>query len=459
MKLNFLRILLGLCLSVHAGFTFAQTDEIYTFPKIKSHLTLPVSIPVSEVNNLINGSVTGVLFEDNSFTDNDNDQFKVRVEKNDKIKLTALKENRFLIEVPLKIWAEQGYGGLGYYVYQDTQFNVVMKFISSVEFQPDWTLKTQTKPNGFEWTVKPVLDYGKVKIPISSLIEETLTEQQSKFTTVIDDKIKESFDLKPYLLAVWNNFSSPINISEEYNTWLKLTPEKVYLSPVKIYADYIKTTVGLDLYSETFIGHIPLASPLQMTFPNYILKEELSSDFNLKTTANVSFEKATQLAKTQFLNQEFVLTSEKNKVKITDVKVYSEDFRVVIEAQTEGEVTGTSIIKGIPVYDAEKQMIVLSKIDFKLKTKNIFQKTIATLFEGKIRRMIGEEYGIPMDELIAASKKSLTENFNKEYYPGIFLKGRVEDLYPSQILVFDKSMTVVIDTNARLQMNVDGLSF
>src|SRR5690606_31458308 len=131
----------------------------------------------------------------------------------------------------------------------------------------------------------------------------------------------------------------------------------------------------------------------------------------------------------------------------------------VIEAQTEGEVTGTSIIKGIPVYDAEKQKIVLSKIDFKLKTKNIFQKTVAALFEGKIRRMIGEEYGIPMNELIEASKKSLTENFNKEYYPGIFLKGRVEELYPSQILVFDKSMTVVIDTNARLQMNVDGLSF
>ncbi len=442
-----------------SGFLSAQTDEIYTFPKVKSHLTVPISIPVSEVNRLINNSVTGVLYEDNSYTDNDNDQFKVRVEKSDKIKLTALKENRFLIEVPLKIWAEQGYGGMGYYAYQDTNFNVVMKFISSVEFKPDWKLETKTKTHGFDWTVKPVLDYGKVKIPISSLIEETLTEQQSKFTSVIDEKIKESFDLKPYLLMVWNNFSAPINVSEEYNTWLKLTPDKVYMSPVKIFSDYIQATVGLDLFSETFIGHIPLPSPLQVTFPNYTLKEDLASDFNLKTTANVSYTKATELARAQFLNQEFVLTSEKNKVKITDVKVYSEDFYIVIEAQTEGEVTGTSIIKGIPVYDPVKQKIVLSKIDFKLKTKNLFQKTVAALFEGKIRRTIGEEYGIPMDELISASKKSLTESFNKEYYPGIFLKGRVVNLYPSQILLFNNYMTVVIDTDANLQMKVDGLSF
>lgn len=442
-----------------AQIAFAQTTEIHTFPKIKSHLTVPISIPVPEINNLINISVTGVLYEDNSYTDNDNDQFKVRVEKSDKIKLTSLKENRFLIEVPLKIWAEQGYGGLGYYVYQDTNFNVVMKFISSVELKSDWTLQTQTKTNGFEWTVKPVLDYGTVKIPVASLIEKTLTEQQAKFTTVIDDKIKESFDLKPYLLAVWNNFSAPINISEEFNTWLKITPETVYMSPLKIYSDYVQATVGLDLYSETFIGQIPLPSPLQVRFPNFILKQNLSSDFNLKTTANVSYDQATALARAQFLGQEFVLTSEKNKVKITDVKVYSEDLYVVIEAETIGEVTGTSYIKGFPVYDREKKKIVLTQIDFKLKTRNLFQKAVATLFERKIKKTIGEEYGIPLEDLITESKKSLTMSFNKEYYPGIFLNGRVQDFYPSQILLFNRNMTVVMDTNASLQMRVDGLNF
>lgn len=444
---------------IAAQITLAQTTEIHTFPKIKSHLTVPISIPVPEINNLINSSVTGVLYEDNSYTDNDNDQFKVRVEKSDKIKLTSLKENRFLIEVPLKIWAEQGYGGLGYYVYQDTNFNVVMKFISSVELKSDWTLQTQTKTNGFEWTVKPVLDYGTVKIPVASLIEKTLTEQQAKFTTVIDDKIKESFDLKPYLLAVWNNFSAPINISEEFNTWLKITPETVYMSPLKIYSDYVQATVGLDLYSETFIGQIPLPSPLQVRFPNFIPKQNLSSDFNLKTTANVSYDQATALARAQFLGQEFVLTSEKNKVKITDVKVYSEDLYVVIEAETTGEVTGTSYIKGFPVYDREKKKIVLTQIDFKLKTRNLFQKAVATLFERKIKRTIGEEYGIPLEDLITESKRSLTMSFNKEYYPGIFLNGRVQDFYPSQILLFNRNMTVVMDTNASLQMRVDGLNF
>ena len=67
---------------------------------------------------------------------------------------------------------------LGYYAYQSTNFSVVMNFISNISFNNNWTLNTATTTAGFIWKEKPVLDYGKVKIPISSLIESTLTKQQ-----------------------------------------------------------------------------------------------------------------------------------------------------------------------------------------------------------------------------------------------------------------------------------------
>lgn len=450
---------LWLCLFYLLGNSGFAQNETYIFPRIKSTISLPVSIPVAEVNRLINQSVSGVIYQDDSYTNNNNDQFKVKVEKSGQIKLSALKGNRFLIEVPLKIWAEQGYGGLGVYMYQDTQFNVVMKFITSVSFQKDWTLLTLTKANGFKWTTKPVLDYGKVKIPIASMIEETLTEEQSKFTTLIDRNIKESFDLKTYLIPVWNQFNEPIMVSEDYQTWLKITPQKVYMTPLVIYSDYIKATLGLDLYSETYIGAKPVSSKPITSFPDFQIVAQIPSDFNIKTTANITYEEATSLARKQFLNQEFELTSENSKVKITDIKVYGENLNVVIEAQTEGAINGTVFIKGFPVYDAQKQKIVLTNTDFKLKTRNILKKAIALVFEGKIKRMIENEYGIPMKDIIDSSKSSLTESFNKEYFPGIFLKGNVINLQPVQVLVFHQSITAVIETNANLQMSVSGLSF
>lgn len=437
---------------------FAQVDApVFTLPKIKSNITLPISLPISEIYNLINQNVKGILYEDQSYTDNDNDQFKVRVEKQGDIHIKALTNNRLMISVPLKIWAEKGYGTLGYYVYQDTQFNLIMNFITSISATPDWKLNTQTTAAGFVWTQKPVLDYGKIKIPIAPFIESVLRKQQSDFTSVIDNQIKSKFNLQPYLVTVWNQFAQPINISEEYNTWLKVSPQGTYMAPLQVFADKIKTTVGIDLYSETFVGQMPLAGQKINTIPDFQLMNNLPSVFNLQTTANISFDEATRLAKNQFQGKEFDLNS--SKVKITDILVYPEKDDVVIEATTEGKVNGKAFIKGKMAYDSVNHKIVLSKTDFNLKTKNFFQKALTVLFEGKIRKMIEKDYGIPLLDIENSSKKSLNENFNKEYVKGVRLKGNVIDLRPTQFLLSEKYITVVIDTKAQLQMNISGLSF
>lgn len=438
--------------------TFAQSKAV-KFPKLKSHITLPLSIPIEDINSLVNYTVSGVIYEDNSYTDNDNDQFKVKVIKDGYIKITALKDNRLLINVPLKIWSSQGYGGLGYYVYQETNFGVDMQFVSSVDFKSDWTLETKTKAQGFQWTEEPVLDFGRVKIPVTRIVEKRLREQQNEFTTIIDEQIKEKFDLKPYLLELWNQFSLPINLSEEFNTWLKITPDQVYMTPMKIYSNYITASIGLDLFSETYIGRFPIPTPFAVSFPDFKLKNDLANDFNLKTTVNVSFEDAQRMADAQFVGQEFSLTSERNKVKIIDMKIFAEKDLLVLEVETDGQVKGTTTIKGKPYYDSEKQKIALSNVSFDLKTKNILKKSISNLFNKKIIRLISEEYGIPVGDLIDATKVSLMQNFNREYFPGIFIKGNIYRLEPQQVLLFEDFLTVVIDAEASLRLEVNGLSF
>ncbi len=160
------------------------------------------------------------------------------------------------------------------------------------------------------------------------------------------------------------------------------------------------------------------------------------------------------MARKTFLHKEFDIRD--SKVKVTDIRVYGVDNRIVIEAQTDGYIKGTSIISGIPVYDEIKRKIVLSDSKFKLKTTNILQKTASVLFQGKIVKMIEEEYGIPTQELEETSKKSIEEAFNKEYYKGLKMSGKVFNLKPSKILLSDTGITAVIDTNAALKLIVNG---
>lgn len=449
MRLSFLLIFCSI-------FGFSQT-ETYQFPKISSSISIPISLPISEIQRLTNQSITGTLYEDQSYENNDNDQLKTKVEKDGNIAIKALTNNRLMFSVPLKIWAEKGLGTLGVYTYQETNFKVIMNFISTLDFQQNWSLKTTTTTAGFVWKEKPVLDFGKIKIPLTSIIEGILTKQQKQFTSVIDTQIQQKMNLQPYLVMAWNQFATPIQVSEEYNTWLKITPQILKMSPLEVYANKIKSTISVDLFSETFTGIKPTENPLVKNIPNYIPAQNLGRNFVMKTTANIPFTEANAIAKKQFQGKEFDVN--KDKIKVEDIKIYLENELVVMEILTSGKVNGTSFIKGNLVYDATKHKIGFTKTDFKLKTKNIFQKLATSLFEGKIVRMIEQDYGIPLLDIENSSKKSIEESFNKEYHAGLKLQGKVLNLKPTQFLVNPEYITTVIDINANLNLKIEGLSY
>ena len=418
---------------------------------------MPVKIPLSEIGNLINASVQNLIFEDNSYTDNNNDQFKVKVWKTRPIRLVGGTKQNLLIEVPLKIWAEKGIGTLGIYSYQNTTFETVMYFNTQLTFNNNWTMTTKTSPMGFKWVTKPVLDFGKIKVPITSLVETSLKQQQAEFSKTIDEMMISQLNFQNYAVMAWNQFSQPFNISEDYNTWLKITPVSVNISPLVFYGNQIEANIGIDTFSETFTGKKPPSTVPIKTIANFNSVQSLPQKFLLQTTANIPFNQATKIAENMFLGKEFDFREGRSKIKITSVNVYGEENRVMIEAATEGTIDGVSYISGIPVYDDVKRKIVLTDTKFKLKTKNILQKTATLLFQGKIVQMIEDEYGIPTAELEDSSKKSIEETFNKEYYRGLKMQGKVYKLKPSQILLSPVGITAIIDTEAQLKLLVQGM--
>lgn len=418
---------------------------------------MPVKIPLSEIGNMINTSVPYLIFQDDSYTDNNNDQFKVKVWKTRPIRLVGGTKQNLLIEVPLKIWAEKGIGSFGLYNYQSTTFETVMYFNMQLTFNNNWTMVTKTLPMGYKWVTKPVLDYGKIKVPITTLVESSLKKQQADFCKTIDEMMVNQLNFQQYAIMALNQFAEPFEISEEYKTWLKITPISINITPLTFYGNRIDANIGIDTYSETFTGTKPESSRLIRSVANFNLVQQLPQTFLLQTTANIPFSEATAIAEKTFLGKEFDFREGKSKVKITSINVYGDEDRIVIEAQTEGAIEGTSYIAGIPVYDPLKRKIVLSDTKFKLKTKNILYKTATFLFQGKIVKMIEDEYGIPTAELEDSSRKSIEETFNKEYYKGLNMKGKVFKLTPSNIMLNPAGVTAVIDTQAQLELLVKGM--
>lgn len=438
------------------GKIVGQQSVSYTFPKIKTSLTMPVRIPLQEISNIANNSVKELIYEDNSYTDNDGDQFKIKVWKTRPIRLVSGTQQNLLIEVPLKIWAEKGIGSFGYYTYQNTTFETVMYFSTTVNLSNNWSVITKTTPAGYKWVKKPVLDYGTIKVPITPLVETHLKEQQADFCKVMDAQLAQQLNFQNYAVMAWNLFSQPFEVSPEYKTWLKISPISAAATPLVFYKDAIDTNIGIEVFSETFTGSKPAASANILKMSNFKTVPALADQFLLKTTANIPFTAANEIAKAMFQNKEFDFREGK-KVKVTDISMSGLDGKVNITIKTEGALKGISTITGTPVYDAAKRKIVLTGTHYKMKTTNILYKSLSVLFHGKIVKMIEEEYGIPTAEIEDGARKNIEETFNKEYYKGLKMSGKVFSLNPSAILVSANSMTVVIDTKASLRLLVQGI--
>ncbi len=94
----------------------------------------------------------------------------------------------------------------------------------------NWKMNTTSKIEDFEWSESPTILVAGKKVPITYIINPTLSIFKSKVAKKIDDAIEKSCDFKPYVLDVLEKMSTPFVTSEQYETWFKLNPIEVYVT-------------------------------------------------------------------------------------------------------------------------------------------------------------------------------------------------------------------------------------
>ena len=420
--------------------------------KIKSTIAVPIDIDYVDIERMLNKSVTGLIYEDNSYTDNDQDEFKIKVWKKGNITIKPNTTNQLKISVPLKVWAEKGIGALGYVSYQATEFELILNFKTVFSIRPDWVIKTVTTPDGYTWVTKPVLKYKYVDVPITPIVANVLDKQHPMFAKKIDEQVVTALDMKPYALQVWNLLNTPFQLSEEYESWLTIRPSSVQMTPLKAQKNNIVSTIGLNVISETSVGKKPVTSlnTASSQVPNLTLVKDVPSTFSVETVADISYSYASELANKSFQFQKIDFLNGKKSVVVDEIIVMHEADMMILSTKLSGDVKGTVIIEGHPYYDSLAQRLALKDVVFQLKTKNLFQKSASWLFNGKIETMIEKDYGIPVGDMIKLANTSLLSTLNQSPYPGVIMKGTVASFKPTDVVLNEDGITILILTKGQM---------
>ncbi len=424
--------------------------------KFLSTVNIPVSIALTDVERQINSQVNGLVYEDNSLTDNDDDQFMTKVWKRAPIQVTA-QDSLFFFQVPLKIWAKAGMSVLGFTKYQETEFELTLKFATRFSIDKDWTASTQTTAQGYDWVKKPALKIAGFDVPVTNIVGRLIDKNLGKITKALDEQIHKQIDLRTPVLTAWNTIRQPYLVSEKYRTWLLVVPKRILITPFRFEKGAIRSTIGIEGYTLTQTGTKPDVRPA-VTIPELIVSKEIPDQFRIGLLSEATYAEAAKVVSDEFVGQSYEFRDGRYKITIRGIELYGQNNNLIIKATLEGSINGAIYLRGQPFYDQQTRTISLRDLHYDLDTKNILYKTASWLLQGSFARTLEKQLTIPVGSQIDEARKSLQARLtNNQITKGVIINGKLEQVSPDQVYLTQESMLAVVYASGRINLKVEGL--
>ena len=417
-----------------------------------SFVSMPLEISLKEIESQLNKSLSGLIYEDLVLED---DKTEMKIWKTAPIKLIE-KEGKIESVLPLKIWAKFKYGTdfMGLNDTREIELNGTITLLSDVKLS-NWKMNTTSSIVSFDWSESPTILVAGRKVPITYIINPTLSIFKSKMAKKIDDAIEKSCDFKPYVLNVLQTMSTPFQTSVEFETWFKLNPIEVYVTDAAVQKSKISMDLGLKCTMQTMVGQQPSTS-----FNKDAVSFKPVTKVPEKTTASIAaistYESASRIITKNFQGKEFASGS--RKIVVQKVDLWAKDGRMIIALDMTGSLNGTIYLSGIPNYNTITKEIYFEQMDYVLNTKGLLTKTANWLLQGVILKKIQENCRYSIKENLEEGKKRLAPYLNN-YSPmkGVFVNGILNDFEFEKVELTNDAIIAFITTSGKMNVKIDGM--
>lgn len=442
-------------------FSFCKTSKMTNAPKpeesyfsendsiVKSNLTIPINIALSDLVKSINQKVTGVLYEDYSFKDNGGDGLMLKIMKAQDISI-FLSSNTLKYRVPLSIWMKKELlvGAV------DAAGDLELNFKTDFQIRPDWTIGTVTYLEYHKWLKKPVIKTGLGDIGIEGIANLFISRAQTNLTQSIDKMVAEELNLRPQVQALWEGIQTPNLLSEEYRMWVKTTPLSIAMTPLETSWDHIRTKISVECFNDVTFGEAPKFRQ-NSKLPELRIFDRVEDDFKMLFDTEVSFTEAERLANNMMVGQ--IFGEGKKKVRIEKLELFGAGDKVVVNTQLSGAFRGKIYFTGKPKFNTTKNQIEMDDLDFHLETRNFLHRSASWLLKGVLKNQMKKAMVFPLDENIKELKASVQETLNRyEIQPGMVLAGTINDIKVVKTTVQKEGFVVRLFSQGNVKLDVEG---
>ncbi len=423
-----------------------------------SFINLPINVKLKDIEHQTNALLNGLIYEDNNMVD---DNIEMKIWKLAPITIANDKESsgaKIKTILPLRAWIKYRIGtktlGVEMYNYKEFNLDGILTLTSEVGLS-NWKLSTKTELKSLDWNESPtMLVFGKY-VPVTYLINPAVKLFRSKIESKIDAAIEKSMDFKPNVLAALEKICTPFQMSEAYESWLRIVPIEIYSTNAVLKNDAFVMDMGMKCTMTTLVGSKPDS---KFDASKIILKpvSKIPNQITANIAAVSTFAEASKIMTKNFSNQEF--GSGSKKVTVQKVTIWHKNDKMVIALDVLGSVNGTIYLTGFPQYNDQTKEIFFDKLDYALDTKNKLMRTANWLAQGLVLRKIQQSCRYSIVPNLEEGKQTMAA-YLKNYspMPGVFVNGKMDNLQFQKIQLTNKAIIAFIKVNGTVNVSVDGL--
>ena len=428
------------------------------YENIPSFINLPISIKLKDIENQTNSLLNGLIYEDNNIEDDD---IEMKIWKLAPITIENDHENsqeRIKTILPLKVIVKYRIGTkkLGIELYNTKEFNLngVVTLVSDVDLI-NWKLNTKTELKSLDWNESPTMTIFGKSMPVTYLINPGIKLFKSKIEKKIDDAIAKSMDFKPNVLSALEKICTPFQMSDTYESWLRIVPIEIYSTSAKLKNDTFILGMGMKCNMETLIGQQPES---KFNKNKIVLKPviKIPEEITANIVAVSTYQEASKIMTKNFSGQEF--GSGSKKIKVQNVAIWHKNGKMIIALDVLGSVDGTIYLTGFPQYSDKTKEVFFDKLDYALDTKNKLMRTANWLAQGLILKKIQQNCRYSIKPNLEEGKQNMM-NYLKNYspMPGVYVNGKMEDIQFQKIELTNQAIIAFIKVKGTVNVSIDGL--
>lgn len=424
------------------------------FESATSYINLPVKIKVQDIEDTLNLSLNGLIYEDSNIEEDD---ISIKVWKQMPIKLKSV-NGKIQVLLPLKAEVQYRIGtealGIKMYDIRKYTFNGTVTLLSDIALT-NWQMRTKTEFQSLDFKESPTVMVAGKNIPITYIIKPAISLFRKDIEKSLDESISKSMDFKSNVLDALEKVATPFEMDAIYESWLRIVPIELYTTEAVLQKDLVNLEMGLKCNIQTYIGK----KPATVFDKNAIVLKPVKK-MPSSTTANIAavstYKDASRVLTKNFAGQEF--GSGGKKVIVRNVEIWHKDKKLIIALTMEGSIKGQIYLSGFPQYNAQTNEIFFDQLDYVLDTKSKLARTANWLASGFILEKIRKNCRYSITENLDDAKTTI-KGFMTNYkpMPGVVVNGELKNFSFEKLQLTNSAIIAFLQVQGRLDISIDGL--